>query len=84
VLDGGAGADDLFGAAGTDTLRGGSGDDRLSGVLRHAVSSQATLLYYEDLGRLVWDADGNGAGKGALLAVVEGHLRITLDDFLIV
>ena len=59
------------------------GFDFVAGALPHATSSLATLLYYEDLGRLVWDADGNGAGKGVLLAVVEGHPQLTLDDFLI-
>lgn len=61
----------------------GAGFDFVSGALPHATSSQATLLYYADLGRLVWDADGSGVGKGVLLAVVEGHPQLTLDDFLI-
>jgi Ca2+-binding RTX toxin-like protein len=44
----------------------------------------ATLLFYEDLGRLVWDADGNGAGRGVLVASLTGVTHLTLDDFLIV
>ncbi len=44
-------------------------------------STDATLLYAN--GQLQYDADGSGAGKAVLVAVVTGAPALTMDDFLL-
>jgi serralysin len=55
-----------------------------AGNAAYAPTGDPTLLYNSTTGRLLFDADGNGAQKAQLIATLTNAPQITHDDFLIV
>ncbi|WP_239479910.1 LamG-like jellyroll fold domain-containing protein [Actibacterium sp. 188UL27-1] len=48
---------------------------------KRAEGTEAQFIYTAEWGRLVFDADGTGAGKSTLVATFERGLELTVDDF---
>src|SRR5262249_47419920 len=64
TLDGGAGADQLFGDGGDDTLIGGAAGDKLDGGLgldtaSYATATSGVYVFFGDLGHATGDAIGD-------------------------
>jgi Ca2+-binding RTX toxin-like protein len=68
--------DDLaFGSLGTAVTEG----EFVRGTA--ALDRNDRLIYDRDTGRLWYDADGNGAGAKALIAILDNQARLTFADF---
>jgi Ca2+-binding RTX toxin-like protein len=72
--------------AGLDKIELGAGFNIANGfnfvVGSAATSAGASVVYNPQTGALVFDADGNGAGAGQTIAILQGAPQLTLNDFI--
>jgi Ca2+-binding RTX toxin-like protein len=68
-----------FGDHATGALRAGEFQANAAGV---ATKAAIRIIYDTDDGRILYDADGSGAGRAVLLATVQDDATMTASDFL--